>query len=192
MWNITKKNSIYTQIKHRIQNLKKISVLKQKLQIRYIELSFGIYEQLIDLDKSNISEKEKYLSSRAFLVMQFINLISNYELLNELPYTLRIKIESGFLNFNGDNFEILRDKSKLKKILLEKCFINDYTSSFKIIKFNKSSKSLQNNITYNKFITEFNSQVDIEMKESVFKYYYEFKNIKTEDFYNHLRAYSLK
>ena len=144
------------------------------------------------MDKSNISEKEKYLSSRAFLVMQFINLISNYELLNELPYTLRIKIESGFLNFNGDNFEILRDKSKLKKILLEKCFINDYTSSFKIIKFNKSSKSLQNNITYNKFITEFNSQVDIEMKESVFKYYYEFKNIKTEDFYNHLRAYSLK
>ena len=38
---------------------------------------------------------------------------------------------------------------------------------------------------YNKFIDEFNSTEDIEMNEVVFKYYYGFKNIKTEDFYNH-------
>lgn len=153
--------------------------------IKYIEATFGIYEQLVDLEKSNIPEKEEYLSPRAFLVMQFINIISNYELLIKLPVTLRVKIESGFLDFTGENFEILRDNTKFNKILEEKGFINDYESSFKIIRLNKLSKSIQNNIAYNKFIDEFNSTEDIEMNEVVFKYYYGFKNIKTEDFYNH-------
>lgn len=153
--------------------------------IKYIESTFGIYEQLVDLEKSNIPEKEEYLSPRAFLVMQFINIISNYELLIKLPVTLRVKIESGFIDFTGENFEILRDNTKFNKILEEKGFINDYESGFKIIRLNKPSKSIQNNIAYNKFIDEFNSVEDIEMNEVVYRYYYGFKNIKTEDFYNH-------
>lgn len=34
--------------------------------IKYIEATFGIYEQLVDLEKSNIPEKEEYLSPRHF------------------------------------------------------------------------------------------------------------------------------
>lgn len=48
-----------------------------------------------------------------------------------------------------------------------------------------SKKAIQNYISYQNTIAEFNSQEDYELQESVFRYYYGFKKIKTEDFYNH-------
>lgn len=49
----------------------------------------------------------------------------------------------------------------------------------------QTKKVIQNYIKYNQFLDEFNSAEDIEMHEIVFKKYYTYEEIKTEDYYNH-------
>lgn len=151
--------------------------------IIYLESTLGLYDQLEKLNKSNIDAKEQYLSPRAFLVMQFINIISNYELLLKLPITLRTQIQT--LINDEYLFLNIKDDERFKNLLQEYGFENDYTHYFNIIKSKNPPKVIQNYLLYTKFISEFNNAPDYEMHESVFRYYYGFKKIKTKDFYNH-------
>lgn len=65
----------------------------------YLETTFGIYHQIVSLYNSNNPEKNKYLSHRAFLILQYINIISNEEMLFKLPSSLKTNIESKFEDF---------------------------------------------------------------------------------------------
>lgn len=57
----------------------------------YLASTFGIYHQLVILHNSHNPEKRRYLSPRAFLVVQYINIISNDEMLFGLPITFKRK-----------------------------------------------------------------------------------------------------
>lgn len=152
-----------------------------------LELTLGLYKQLLNLSETNIPEKDNYLTPRAFLVMQFINIISDYELMLKLPITFRTKLETTLINkYDENNSEKLKYDQKFNEILIENEYKNDYINQFNIITSNKYPKKvIQNYIKYKQFIKKFNRTEDIEMHETMFKYYYGFKKIKTEDFYNH-------
>ncbi|WP_296789802.1 hypothetical protein [uncultured Methanobrevibacter sp.] len=154
--------------------------------IKYLESTFGVYNQLVNLYNSDNPEKDKYLSPRAFLVLQYVNIISNEELLFELPDSLKTNIESGFINFNDESILTrIYDYSNFNELLKKYGFVDDYHKYFSIITSkNPPTKVIQNYISYQSCINEFNAEKDYELQESVFRYYYGFKKITVEDFYN--------
>lgn len=151
-----------------------------------IVLTLGLYEQIQDLNKKNIPAKKEYLSPRAFLVMQFINIISDDELLVGLPISLRAKLENNLINKFDKNYSGIRDNKKFSRMLDELNFERDYEEQFNILKSDYPNYKISNSIKYNQFIKKFNDYEDYEMHEHVFMYYYGCKKIKTEDIYNHL------
>lgn len=155
--------------------------------LNYIDLTLGIYNQLQNLSKTNNPEKEKYLSPRAFLVMQFINIISDYELLLKLPITLKTKLETDLINKYDENAsKKINNDEKFAELLRGYEFKKDYELQYNLIKSDfVPKKIIPNFIKYNQFIKEFNEFEDSEMNENMFIWYYGFKKIKTEDFYNH-------
>ena len=157
-----------------------------KLKV-YLESTFGIYHQLDNLHNSDNPEKIGYLSTRAFLVLQYINIISNDKMLFGLPITLKNDIESKFIDFCDESIlDTIYDVQKFNELLESLGFVDDYQDCFNIIKSKDfPEKAIQNFFSYQSSIIEFNSQDDYELQESVFRYYYGLKNIKTEDFYKH-------
>ena len=153
----------------------------------YLASTFGVYHQLVLLHNSDNPEKGRYLSPRAFLVLQYINIISNDEMLFGLPITFKKDIESKFIDLgDGSILETIYDVQKFNELLGSLGFVDDYQDCFNIIKsMDWPEKAIQNFFSYQSSIKEFNSQEDYELQESVFRYYYGLKNIKTEDFYKH-------
>lgn len=83
--------------------------------------------------------------------------------------------------------DTIYDVQKFNELLESLGFVDDYRDCFNIIKSMEwPEKAVQNFFSYQSSIKEFNSQEDYELQESVFRYYYSLKNIKTEDFYKHL------
>lgn len=151
-----------------------------------IDLTIGIYKQIQHLNKRDIPEKNEYLSPRSFLIMQFINIISNYELMIKLPITLRIKLETDLINKYDENAsKKINDDEQFSELLKELEFINDYKEQYQIIKSSRPTYKIKNSIKYNQFIKEFNEYEDYEMHENMFMWYYGFKKIRTEDIFNH-------
>ena len=151
-----------------------------------IDLTLGIYKQIQYLNKRDIPEKNEYLSPRSFLIIQFINIISNYELMLKLPITLRTKLETDLINKYDENAsKKINDDEKFSELLKELEFVNDYHEQYKIIKSSSPTYKIKNSIKYNQFIKEFNNYEDCEMHENMFMWYYGFKKIKTEDIFNH-------
>lgn len=153
----------------------------------YLASTFGIYHQLVILHNSDNPEKRRYLSPRAFLVMQYINIISNDEMLFGLPITFKKDIESKFIDLDDDSIlDIIYDVPKFNELLESLGFVDDYQDCFNIIRSCEwPEKAIQNFFSYQCSIKEFNSHEDYELQESVFRYYYGLKNIKTEDLYKH-------
>ena len=153
----------------------------------YLASTFGIYHQLVGLHNSHNPEKMRYLSPRAFLVVQYINIISNDEMLFGLPITFKKEIESKFIDLDDSSIlDIIYDVPKFNELLESLSFVDDYYDCFNILKSSEwPEKAIQNFFSYQSSIKEFNSQEDHELQESVFRYYYGLKNIKTEDFYEH-------
>ena len=104
-----------------------------------------------------------------------------------LPITLKNDIESKFIDFCDESIlDTIYDVQKFNELLESLGFVDDYQYCFNIIKSKKKKKkAIQNFFSYQSSIIEFNSQDDYELQESVFRYYYGLKNIKTEDFYKH-------
>lgn len=135
----------------------------------FLQITLNISNQLRELHNSSKSEKDHYLTERGFLIMQFVNLTSNFDLLNKLPITLRKKIEYEF-----------DDK------LTNNQFIDDYILQYNLIIENKYPKKvIRNYIEYNNYIHEFKNNKHPEQNEFMFRTYYGSKNISTQSFYNH-------
>lgn len=136
----------------------------------YFQISFTIYRQICNLYNSNNPDKCHYLSPRGFLVMQFTNLTSNHALLNKLPITLRVELEYEF--------------NKRTTNILTKSYRNEL---YNIKNFNPEINSIRNNIAYKRFIDEFKNNYDYEQNDYFFSVYYESKDIKTEEYYQHFK-----
>ena len=82
--------------------------------IEYLQKTCTIYKQLNRFLKNNEDKEEYFISPKAFLVMQFIFLISNTQLLNKLPLHIRSKIQFEFedkveYGWNEESEEVLKD-----------------------------------------------------------------------------------
>lgn len=69
--------------------------------------------------------------------MQFINIISNYELMLKLPITLRTKLETDLINKYDENAsKKINDDEKFSELLNKLEFVNDYKKQYPKNKIN--------------------------------------------------------
>lgn len=135
----------------------------------FLQITLNVSNQLKELHNSSNPEKDNYLTDRGFLIMQFVNLTSNIDLLDKLPITLREEIEYKF------DEEITNNK-----------FIDNYILEYNLIMDNNPPKKvIQNYIEYNNYIHKFKNNTHKEQNKFWFRTYYGSKNINTQSFYNH-------
>ena len=136
--------------------------------IIFLQSSVNVYYRIIDLYGHEKHDNSKVLSPRAFLIMQFINIISNTLLLNDLPYSLRKFIENKFEDklkptFDGSSMEMIDFMS------------NEVGSSFSALDLDE----------YKEFIYQFFEIKNQNQNVIFFKYYYESPEITEEELLNH-------
>lgn len=136
--------------------------------IIFLQSSVNVYYRIIDLYGHEKHDNSKVLSPRAFLIIQFINIISNTLLLNDLPYSLRKFIENKFEDklkptFDGSSMEMIDFMS------------NEVGSSFSALDLDE----------YKEFIYQFFEIKNQNQNVIVFKYYYESPEITEEELLNH-------
>ena len=158
-------NSRFLQLRYH-ESKRAINTLKKELQITLL-----VYDYI----KKYVENKDigiKCLSAHAFLVMQFVNLISNYELLNDLPITIK------------GNFE----KKFEKKVSTNPV----YTPSLEYLEIIDKSPTLDIQdipfpyyIEYKQSIDKFKESNQIIQNKHVFSCYFESDNISEEDLFNH-------
>lgn len=134
----------------------------------FIQITQNISIQLEKLHSSDNKEKDKYLTNRGFLVMQFVNLTSDFELLDKLPGSLKQKIENKFD----------------ERITIEN-IIDDSPIPLNLIHENRPNNAIRNSIEYIGYINQFKESKHPKQNEFAFRLYYGAKNIKTEEFYDH-------
>lgn len=136
----------------------------------FIEITFVVYQDIKNCFNKDSYEESKilYLDPRSFLIMQFVQIISNTYLLNNLPKNLRNELEYKFANrkFNRVTEESI---NILNRILKYKHFMVNYITHIN---------------EYEKFIKEFKEDIFIDNKSLVFKYYCS-SDIKEEELLNH-------
>lgn len=158
-------NSRFLQLRY-IHSKNAINLLKREIQITLL-----VYNYI----KTNIENKDvgiECLSGHAYIIMQFVNLISNPELMDDLPITLK-----------GD-FE-----KKFEKIVITN---PTYAPSLKYLAIieNTPMYDIQNipfpyYIEYKQAIDNFNESEHIIQNKHVFSCYFESSGITEEDLFNH-------
>lgn len=158
-------NSRFLQLRYN-ESKQAINSLKRELEITLL-----VYDYI----KKYVENKDigiDCLSGHAFLVMQFVNLISDYDLLDDLPLTLK------------GNFE-----KKFEKIVMSNPV---YTPSLKYLEIidNSPTYDIPNipfpyYIEYKQFIDKFKEANHVIQNKHVFSCYYESDNISEEDLFNH-------
>ena len=144
-----------------------INKLKRELQ-----MTLFLYNHIRKHVENTNNLNFECLSGRAFLVMQFINFISDLELLDNLPITLR------------GNFE-----KKFEDNLSSNPVATDFSKYLEIIK-NSPTVDIQNlpfpyYIEYKEVIDKFKNSISKNQNEHMFFLYFESKNISEEDLFNH-------
>ncbi|MDO5841974.1 MAG: hypothetical protein Q4Q24_01720 [Methanobrevibacter ruminantium] len=135
----------------------------------FIQITLVVYKDIKSCYDNDSYEETKilYLDPRSFLIMQFIQIISNTYLLNNLPKNLRHEFEYKFAN-RVNNVETIDSKKSLKKILEYKHLILNYIPHIN---------------EYEKFIEEFRNDIFIDNKSLAFESYY-CSDIKEEELLN--------
>lgn len=134
----------------------------------FLQSSINIYYRIIDLYGYERTKRSHNLSPKAFLVMQFVNIITDTLLLNDLPYSLRKFIEDKFENNIKPDFD---DSSREMLEIIG----NEYHSSSSALDLDE----------YKEFIHKFIETGSTSQNAIVFKYYYESSNITEEELLYH-------
>lgn len=158
-------NSRFLQLRYS-ESKRAINTLKRELQITLL-----VYDYI----KKYVENKDigiPCLSAHAFLVMQFVNLISDYELLDDLPISIK------------GNFE-----KKFEKIV---CTDPVRTPSLEYLEIIENSPTLDIQdipfpyyIEYKQAIDKFKESTQIIQNRHVFSCYFESDNISEEDLFTH-------
>ncbi len=189
-------NSIYTSlilalislITALTSSLNNKKILNQNEESRFIQLRFqeskdGIYElrellqktctvfkQLKDFLSNTHGKRHDFISPRAFLIMQFVYILANHDLLNKLPLHIRSRIQFKFkdkvtYNWNEESEAVLHEIDTTHVPYLEQFYFETiYVYEDCIIKFRKTPH--------------------YEYTCSVFKVYYS-SDISEEEFLSH-------
>lgn len=134
----------------------------------FLQSSINVYYRIIDLYGHEKPNNSKVLTPRAFLIIQFINIISNTLILNDLPYSLRKFIENKF----EDKLNPIFDESSEEMI---NYMANEIGSSFSALDLDE----------YKEFIYQFFEIKNQNQNLIVFKYYYESPEITEKELLNH-------